>query len=63
MKVVCIRIPYTYALTVGKQYDVSYFNFEYYNVISDNGDSVLVPISYFITQEEIRDKKLEELGI
>ena len=75
-KVICINkkgssdtdyIP----LTIGKEYDAYLlFSFKtdagthtYYRIIDDTGDTYSYSPDFFITLEEYRDKKLEEIGI
>lgn len=78
MKVLCIRnkannVNYTYGVTIGKYYDtindsddVNYYILvddtgEYYNSI--DGYNVALPKYLFITESQIRDDKLNELGL
>lgn len=53
-------------LTIGKEYD-AYLLFLgpyiYYRIIDDTGDTYSYSPDFFITLEEYRDKKLEEIGI
>jgi hypothetical protein len=58
-------------LTIGKEYDcLNETEFQYaiagtiyYYIKDDYGDLCLCPVNNFLTVEEYRDKKLEELGI
>ena len=65
MKVVCLRSG-GYHLTEGKIYDVTLYTesplFSYY-VVNDIGYSHAVEGDIFQSLDEVRDKKLNELGI
>lgn len=53
-------------LTIGKVYEAIYINnnlFEGYQLFGDNGLPCLYSLSSFITMEEHRKQKLEEIGI
>ena len=73
MKVVCIdnkgyhpELDNHFCLTIGKEYDAYIGIYEcdfYYEVMNDIGTKCPYSMKYFINQEEMRDKKLEELGI
>lgn len=65
MKVVCLRKG-SYYLTEGKIYDVTLYTysplFSYY-IVNDIGYSHGVEGDIFQSLDEVRDKKLNELGI
>lgn len=75
MKVVCIKNSYLdwdggickYDITIGKKYDViksHYFQDKYYySIINDSGNSYPYLVKLFITLNEYRNKRLEEIGI
>jgi hypothetical protein len=70
MKVICIKnddLWLNHELTMGKEYEYSSeFEFtgtKYILVRTDDGKMRSCPMEIFITLEEYRDKKLEELGI
>ena len=52
-------------LTVGKEY--TYINIfhqvKYYRIIDDTNSSNVYPMKCFLTLEEYRNRKLEEIGI
>jgi hypothetical protein len=74
MKVICIsnKLKYT-GITIGKEYEIIpellsqisdfYINDDIYHIRNNNGFDFYYPKEYFITIEEYRDKKLNELGI
>ncbi len=65
MKIICITDMLT-NLTKGKTYNaIRYINEmgTLYEVTNNRGWRIIYPAHYFMTQAEIRDKKLEELGI
>ena len=65
MKVVCLRSS-GYHLTEGKIYDVSLYTdspvFSYY-IINEIGHRHAVEGDIFLRLDEVRDKKLNDLGI
>lgn len=75
MKVICVETQlksvrcdnsYYPNLTIGKEYEclnsnVDYAN--YYMVRNDNNTNIMCPKHFFITKEEYRNKRLEEIGI
>jgi len=73
MKVVCIdnkgyhpELDNHFCLTIGKEYDAYIGIYEcdfYYEVKNDEGTKNTYPLTYFMTLEEYRNQKLEELGI
>jgi hypothetical protein len=55
---------YEFNLTVGKVYE--YFNIDninWYQIIDDSGFKFYYPPCFFITIEDYRNKKLEDIGI
>lgn len=72
-KVVCVSKPHIWSVTPGKIYDLYYNTLQYKNndiyIIDDNGNRFTFVgdlesySDYFISLEEWRDKKLNELGI
>lgn len=72
-KVVCVSKPHIWKVTPGKIYDLYYNTLQYRNndiyIIDDKGDEFTFVgdlesySDYFISLEEWRDKKLNELGI
>jgi hypothetical protein len=56
---------YKYGVTIGKWYDVSNSNLNYYVLVDDSiyGGTVALPKRLFITESEIRDNKLMLLGL
>ncbi len=53
-------------LTIGKEYECSgsyYGNYSFCKLVNDIGKWIACPKNYFITLEEYRNQKLEELGI
>lgn len=50
-------------LTIGKFYDVELYGDDYFSVINDNGIQQYVKKHFFDYASELRNKKLEELGI
>ena len=72
-KVVCVSKPHIWKVTPGKIYDLYYNKLQYRNndiyIIDDKGDEFLFVnglesySDYFISLEDFRDKKLNELGI
>lgn len=74
MMVICIKNSYLdwgggickHDITIGKEYDAyiaAYESNSYYVVINDDGIKNAYPLTYFITLEEYRNKKLGEIGI
>jgi hypothetical protein len=74
MKVVCISnyiydnlvdYEFNFHITIGNQYNIETMPYPFlnYRLIDDNDNRIICPICCFITLEECRDKKLEELGI
>lgn len=64
MKVVCIdNINNQLTLTIGKIYDAEGHDRDYYFIKSDIGHMILYPKNLFLTMNEYRNKKLEEIGI
>ena len=70
MKVVCINntyINFTYHITPGKVYNIEdsckIVGVEYYIIVDDLGDSKYLDPSLFRNLDDIRDDKLEKLGI
>ena len=74
-KVVCVSKPHIWSVTPGKIYDLYYnkYTLQYKNndicIIDDKGDEFLfvngleLYSEYFITLEEWRELKLNEIGI
>ena len=72
-RVVCVdNKDFQLSLSVGKWYEVFYVrkqttyyrvNKHFYTIITDRGHKKEVCASYFMTLDELREKKLEELGI
>lgn len=72
-KVVCVSKPHIWKVTPGKIYDLYYNKLQYRNndiyIIDDKGGEFTFVgdmesySDYFISLEEWRDKKLNELGI
>ncbi len=73
-KVVCVSKPHKiWKITPGKIYDLYYNTLQYKHndiyIIDDKGDKFIFAdglksySNYFLTLEEWRDKKLNELGI
>jgi hypothetical protein len=71
MKVVCIKnFPHSWRLTPGKTYQVFYRDYYQY-VLDDRGhvlpynfpNSALKSKDYFIPLDELREQKLDKLGI
>ena len=72
-KVVCVSKPHIWKVTPGKIYDLYYDTIQYRNndiyIIDDNGNRFTFVgdlesySDYFISLEDFRDKKLNELGI
>ena len=57
---------YKYNVTIGRWYDVSNSNFNYYILVDDtgyNGFTVALPKHLFISESDIRDNKLTSLGV
>lgn len=50
-------------LTIGKEYKCIRNDDRIYVVINDTGNECIYLKKYFLTIDEIRNKKLEELGI
>lgn len=50
-------------ITIGKIYDAEVYDVYYYSIIDDNGRKSNFYKGCFITIEELREKKLKELGI
>jgi len=68
MKVVCISIVSSnggsYHLTVGKIYDVDYVKgCSGYDIVNDKGYDHYVESDLFVSLSDVRDGKLNELGI
>jgi hypothetical protein len=72
MKVVCVTTDYIgiwssssskLMLTIGKWYDVVDGGDDFYTIIWNNGYQANLAKSYFKTIEEIRQDKLNELGV
>jgi hypothetical protein len=64
MKVVCIdNINNQLKLTIGKVYVTTDLQRGYYFIKSDIGHMILYPKNLFLTMNEYRNKKLEEIGI
>ncbi len=72
MKVVCVTTDYSgnwssssskLILTIGKWYDVVDGGDDFYTIIWNNGYQANLSKSYFKTIEEIRQDKLNELGV
>ncbi len=72
MKVVCVTTDYSgiwssssskLMLTIGKWYDVVDGGDDFYTIIWNNGYQANLSKSYFKTIEEIRQDKLNELGV
>ncbi len=66
MKMICIKkVGISDSLTIGKEYDMSAFEYNgaHFLTINDGGLFDIYPKSWFISVEEYRQKRLEELGI
>lgn len=72
MKVVCVTTDYSgtwssfsskLMLIIGKWYDVENEGSDFYTIIWNNGYQANLSKSYFKTIEEIRQDKLNELGV
>ncbi len=70
MKVICIRNDYggqvvDNNLTIGKEYECTgeFFTNSYCIIIGGEFELWYCPKDFFITKEEYRNKKLEEIGI
>jgi hypothetical protein len=65
MKVICIdnNDNHLHLITIGKIYDVEGQDSDCYFIRCDSGFIVLYLRCYFITKEEHRNKRLEEIGI
>lgn len=75
MKVVCVSNDYYIDkknLTIGKEYecisidhnDIKYWSDLYYCMIIDNNNKeMMYPKFFFVTVEEYRNRKLEDIGI
>jgi hypothetical protein len=73
MKAICIENQIEHCrfnLSIGKEYEVSmnptkkdFYFIEYKETLYSKAISLGYPKDLFITQEEIRNQKLEELGI
>lgn len=72
MKVVCVTTDYSgtwssfsskLMLIIGKWYDVVNEGSDFYTIIWNNGYQANLSKSYFKTIEEIRQDKLNELGV
>jgi hypothetical protein len=62
MKVKCINNDdYSYYLTIGKIYDVIYFNSIGYKIFNDVDYSGLYPKKLFKSLSEIRNEKIDKL--
>ena len=63
MKVFCVN-NHASSLTIGKWYDVGDRNFStLYDIINDNGIQWAYPKFQFKTVDELREEKLDKLGI
>jgi hypothetical protein len=54
------------SLTVGKEYDIldtNYISHSEYMIMNDYGFEHLYPVKCFVTKQELREDKLNELGI
>ena len=55
------------SLTIGKEYDILdtklYISPSEYMIMNDYGFEHLYPVKCFITKQELREEKLNELGI
>ena len=71
MKVVCIFNPHkVWNITVGKTYDVyckTIYHYDIEYIIDDNGEefegSFIFGSGFFITLEEWREQKINEIGL
>ena len=72
MKVICIdnvnkqkKISSSehFSLTIGKWYECINITNHYYMIINDLGFENTISKNYFLTKEEYRNQKLEEIGI
>lgn len=71
MKVLCVdNIGVTLSLSIGKWYKVYDHELSVltgdvvsYTIISDRGNKQKACVSFFMTLDRLREKKLEELGI
>ena len=68
MRVVCIKNEYEYNLTIGKEYDAevvisSITGREFFCIKNDIAIKNCYSKDIFITIEERRNRKLEEIGI
>lgn len=72
-KVVCVSKPHIWSVTPGKIYDLYYNTLQYKSndiyIIDDKGDEFIfvdgleLYSNYFITLEDFRELKLNEIGI
>ena len=62
MNLICIAEG-TYKITKGKTYTVNIHSTHLYWISDDEGHIQLMSKDFFRTQQEIRDEKLNELGI
>lgn len=53
------------SLTIGKEYDTldNYISPNEYMIMNDYGFEHLYPVKCFVTKQELREEKLNELGI
>lgn len=66
MKVICIDNKcgeHLFSLTIGKEYESECSLREDYEIVNDYEDCCPYPKYLFITKSEIRNQKLEEIGI
>lgn len=64
MKVLCVNNNFvSLSLTVGKWYEVFDTQSHNYVIISDRGNKQRISRSFFMTLEELRNEKLNKLGI
>jgi hypothetical protein len=72
MKVMCVTTDYIgewssfsskLMLTVDKWYDVTNVGTDYYTIIWENGYQANLSKSYFKTVEQLREERLNNLGI
>lgn len=63
MKVLCINNDYNSYLNIGKWYEIIGEGNFGYKIINDHGDKRWYRKSRFKTQAEVREEKLNELGL
>ena len=65
MKVICVdNYEGVVSLIIGKEYEAEYYNADYYSIRTENSRYMITYPKYcFVTLEEYRNKRLEEIGI